>query len=102
MKNIVYIILSFLITIAVACNPNKKSEESTVSIESVSDTITYPGEKYFKSLTMLTYGGDNAEAYWSFDDSKLIFQVTNPKWENDCDQIYYFNWQKDDIINNRP
>ena len=102
MKNFVFLIsISFLI-VAVSCNSNKKSDTITNTSEQLSDTLTYEGEKHFKSLRLLTYGGDNAEAYWSFDDSKLVFQVTNSKWENNCDQIYFFNWQNDDVINNRP
>jgi len=46
--------------------------------------LIYEGEKNFK-----TFGGDNAEAYWSFDNSKLVFQATNEKWGAKCDQIFY-------------
>ncbi len=28
----------------------------------------------------LTFGGDNAEAYYSFDSKMLVFQATNPDW----------------------
>ena len=51
-------------------------------------TLIYPKESHFKNLRQLTFGGENAEAYWSFDDSKLIFQATNEKWGQSCDQIY--------------
>ena len=34
-------------------------------------------EKNFKSLKQLTFGGDNDEAYWSFDDKKIVFQYNN-------------------------
>ena len=50
--------------------------------------LLYPKEKHFKNIKQLTFSGENAEAYWSFDDSKLIFQATNQKWGEDCDQIY--------------
>ena len=51
--------------------------------------LIYPEEKeYFKSLEQLTFGGNNAEAYWSFDDDKLVFQATNEEWGASCDQIY--------------
>ena len=46
------------------------------------------GETHFKSLKQVTFGGDNAEAYWSFDDSKLVFQAKNEAWNAPCDQIY--------------
>jgi Tol biopolymer transport system component len=48
----------------------------------------YPDEKHFRNVTQLTFGGDNAEAYFSFDNKWLIFQKTNPKEGIPCDQIY--------------
>jgi Tol biopolymer transport system component len=53
-----------------------------------SDTLIYPEEKYFKSIRQVTFGGDNAEAYWSFDDEKLVFQSNNPAWDLQCDQLF--------------
>ena len=50
--------------------------------------LKYPGEKHFKNVKQLTFKGDNAEGYWSFDDSKLVFQARNPIWGNECDQIF--------------
>jgi Tol biopolymer transport system component len=35
-----------------------------------------PGEKHFRTLRQITFGGQNAEAYWSFDEKRLIFQAT--------------------------
>ncbi|MCC6865736.1 MAG: PD40 domain-containing protein [Ignavibacteria bacterium] len=46
-------------------------------------------EKHFKNMQMLTNGGENAEAYFSFDDSKIIFQSTRPPYS--CDQIFIMN-----------
>lgn len=54
-----------------------------------SDTLIYPMEKHFKNMQMLTNGGENAEAYFSFDDSKIIFQSTRPPYS--CDQIFIMN-----------
>jgi hypothetical protein len=45
----------------------------------VGDTVQYPDELHFKNVQQLTFGGDNAEAYFSFDGKWLIFQKTNPK-----------------------
>ncbi|RMG45037.1 MAG: hypothetical protein D6718_08665 [Acidobacteria bacterium] len=45
-----------------------------------------PGEVHFGELTMLTDGGENAEAYFSFDGRKLVFQSTRPPFS--CDQIF--------------
>lgn len=84
-------------------NEQKNTDKLSTEVkEASSDSMIYPEEKHFKSLRKLTSGGDNAEAYWSFDDSLLVFQVTNPKWDLECDQIYYFNWREDDIIENEP
>ena len=48
----------------------------------------YEQEVHFDNVRQLTYGGDNAEAYWSFDGRSLVFQATNPGWGTECDQIY--------------
>jgi Tol biopolymer transport system component len=53
-----------------------------------SDTLTYPEEHHLKNIQQLTFGGDNAEAYFSFDGKFLVFQKTNPKEGIKCDQIY--------------
>ncbi len=52
------------------------------------DTILFPGETHFANVRQLTFGGDNAEAYFSFDGKWLIFQKTNPKEGITCDQIW--------------
>jgi len=45
-----------------------------------------PGERYFKNVRQLTFGGENAEAYWSGDGTKLIMQSKFGKYP--CDQIF--------------
>lgn len=52
------------------------------------DTLHYPEETHFKNLRQLTFGGDNAEAYFSYDGKYLIFQKTSQKEGIPCDQIY--------------
>jgi TolB protein len=41
------------------------------------------------NIQQLTHGGENAEAYWSPDSKRLIFQST--RGESKCDQIYIMN-----------
>lgn len=53
-----------------------------------SDTILFPGEKHFKNIQQLTFGGDNAEAYFSYDGKWIIFQRTNPKEGIMCDEMF--------------
>ncbi|HNH22204.1 MAG TPA: hypothetical protein PLY26_08675 [Ferruginibacter sp.] len=45
-------------------------------------------EKHLRNLKQLTFGGDNAEAYFSPDGSKLCFQSNNKAWGLQCDQIF--------------
>jgi TolB protein len=47
-----------------------------------------PDEKHLRNIRQLTNGGENAEAYFSFDGRKLIFQSTAG---HACDQIYTMN-----------
>ena len=54
----------------------------------VADSIHCSGEPHFKNVRQLTFGGDNAEAYFSFDGKYLIFQKTNVKEGINCDQIW--------------
>ena len=56
--------------------------------QQVNDSVLFAGEKHFKNIQQLTFGGDNAEAYWSYDGKYLIFQRTNPKEGLNCDQIF--------------
>jgi TolB protein len=53
------------------------------------DTLRYAQEIHLKNLRQLTFGGDNAEAYFSFSGQELVFQVTNKNWGLECDQIFY-------------
>lgn len=48
-------------------------------------------EKHLKNIKKLTFGGDNAEAYFSPDGKMLTLQVTNPEIGAQCDQIYSLN-----------
>src|SRR5829696_6787384 len=54
-----------------------------------SDTLHYADEIHFKNIRQLTFGGDNAEAYWSFDGKWIVFQKTYQKEGLTCDQIFY-------------
>ena len=52
-------------------------------------------EMHLQNLKQLTFGGQNAEAYFSFDGTKLIFQSTRPPLE--CDQIFSMNVDGSDV-----
>lgn len=71
--------------------------------DQVPDTTThYPQEKHLTNIKQLTFGGDNAEAYFSFDDSMIAFQAKNPDWNAPCDQIYYFSFADGSMENGIP
>lgn len=53
-----------------------------------SDSIHFGYEKHFANVQQLTFGGDNAEAYFSFDGQWIIFQRTDIKDGILCDQMY--------------
>src|SRR5215470_3350920 len=53
------------------------------------DPLRLPQEKHLRNIRQLTFGGENAEAYFSADGKKLIFQSTREG--HDCDQIYEMN-----------
>jgi len=75
-----------------ACNTSEKSPEvvEEVVVENT-DTLVYEQESHLKNLRQLTFGGDNAEAYWSFDGAQLVFQRKNTADSIMCDQIFIGN-----------
>jgi TolB protein len=48
--------------------------------------LVMPGENHFQNLRQLTFGGENAEGYFSFDEKRLIFQSTRDSFK--CDQMF--------------
>ena len=61
----------------------KPSRKATI------DTLTYPDEHHFRNMRQLTFGGDNAEAYFGPDNQHFTYQRTAPKEGITCDQIFY-------------
>ena len=53
------------------------------------DPYRFKGEKHLRNIKMLTNGGENAEAYLSFNEKKLIYQSTSGDLK--CDQIFTMN-----------
>src|SRR5438132_6080629 len=45
--------------------------------------------QYLTDVRQLTHGGQNADAYWSPDGKRLIFQTTRPPYQ--CDQMFIMN-----------
>ena len=67
------------------------------------DSLRFTGEKHLRNIRQLTFGGNNAEAYWSFDDKQLIFQSD---WGlingQGCDQIFRKNADGSKLPDGKP
>jgi TolB protein len=50
------------------------------------EPVWYEGETHLKNVRQLTFGGENAEAYFTPDGTKIVFQSTRDPYE--CDQIF--------------
>ena len=59
------------------------------------EEVNSAGMGHISNLKQLTSGGQNAEAYWSPDGKKLIFQSTRD--EHECDQQYIMNADGSDV-----
>ncbi len=80
-------LMSFVLGISIVGLFAFSSSEYTT--DSAVDSVHYSREKHFKNVRQLTFGGDNAEAYWSFDGKMVSFQSNNKAWGLNCDQIFY-------------
>lgn len=83
---LVLLIVPAIVALLSASRKTMISDSSETAI--FTDTLHYPDETHFKNVQQLTFGGDNAEAYFSYDGKWLIFQRTNPKDGINCDQMF--------------
>ena len=72
-----------------AQNADKQTGSSHSMVKMADTTVHYAQEKHLANIRQLTFGGDNAEAYFSFNSQMFVFQSNNPAWGLDCDQIFY-------------
>ena len=68
-----FVLSFFLIVLMLACGA-PSSEETVVEIVESSDEDLADPEIHLANLQQLTFGGENAEAYFTSDGSELIFQ----------------------------
>jgi TolB protein len=59
------------------------------------NSLTFAGEKHLANIKQLTFGGENAEAYFSSDGKRLIFQ--SKRDGNNCDRIYTMKIDGSDV-----
>lgn len=98
---IIIAILFFMASCDNATSPNNKTDNKKSEI-TPDTTVHYKQEKHLANIKQLTFGGDNAEAYFSFDNSMIAFQAKNPDWNAPCDQIYYFSFADGDMNKDMP
>ncbi len=77
-----------------SCKHDKKGHDAKSGATKIVDKIHYDKEKHLANVKQLTFGGDNAEAYFSTDDKAVVFQAKNPAWGAACDRIYTMNIDK--------
>ncbi len=96
----IYLLLAAASALVVGCQSAQEAEgESGATWTS---SLNYDEETHLANLRQLTNGGDNAEAYFSFDGKMLTFQSNSENWGNECDQIYAFDWNQDTILEDAP
>lgn len=61
----------------------------TLVLLSLTSLLLAQRERHFTNIQQLTFGGSNAEAYFSADGKQLIYQATVDGYE--CDQIFTMN-----------
>lgn len=82
MKNTISILVACLISTSIFAQSESHSHHQM-------DVEENKPEAHLKNLRQLTFGGDNAEAYFSFDNESLVFQSNNKAWGLGCDQIFF-------------
>lgn len=88
------IVAAVLVTTAIACSPAQRDDTAAADTTAGATGGTFtprsvpaePGEGHLTNIRQITNGGENAEAYWSRDGSKIIFQSTRDG--RTCDQQY--------------
>jgi TolB protein len=95
MRTTYLVFTATLLVVTGACIKKVESESrdkaiaaSAAAVDSAG-VLIYPGEKHLANVKQLTFGGQNAEAYFNRDCSELIFQSTRDNRE--CDAIYRMN-----------
>lgn len=87
MKHLLAVFLTITVLLLVATRSKIGSAQN--------NELALPQEKHLRNIKQLTFGGENAEAYFSADGRKLIFQSTRDGHE--CDQIYTMNIDGSDV-----
>jgi TolB protein len=77
-------------SVLLSCSANTPAGPQKFAVTAGTPFASSQSEPRLANIRMLTNGGENAEAYFSGDETKLIFQRTRPP-ELPCDQIFTFD-----------
>jgi Tol biopolymer transport system component len=89
-----------LLCTALGCQNNAENQQDAShgaphSLPAESPEIHYSSERHLTNVRQLTFGGDNAEAYWAFNQPSLVYQATRPEAGIPCDRIFIMDLDKD-------
>jgi TolB protein len=93
-SNVAFCVFGIAFLMLAACGCNRAPATSTTKTVSkqhsgAMDSLRFDGETHLANIVQLSFGGENAEAYFSFDNTRLIFQSTRDSFQ--CDQIFSMN-----------
>jgi Tol biopolymer transport system component len=74
------------LALALVFTPSARAQEAAPN----ATATALPDEAHLAELRQLTFGGENAEAYWSWSGKELILQ-SRPSGSG-CDRIYRMSW----------
>ena len=78
-----YVLFSLVAVFSINCFHQKIPAKLNLDFN---NSLILSDESHFKNMSQLTFSGENAEAYFSADGKKLIFQAHDG--DSLCDQIY--------------
>ncbi len=82
-------LISVLGLVAVVLLASCKKTPAPKAYDASADSMRFAREKHLRNVKQLTFGGENAEAYFSFDEKRLSYQTTHGDLK--CDQIFTMN-----------
>jgi len=78
-----YVLFSLVAVFSISCFHQKIPAKLNLDFN---NSLILSSESHFKNMSQLTFSGENAEAYFSADGRKLIYQAHDG--DSLCDQIY--------------
>lgn len=90
-----FLFAAALVALLAGCSTTRPAAPSAASVAArpgalaPNDSLRFPEERRLRNLRQLTFGGDNAEAYWSPNGTQLIFQSNAVQLHGQgCDQQF--------------